>query len=1450
MKSVPQLQRYLTYVLVVLFVVPHIALAAGGGLMCSWFSWIISPFGGCQDSIQIVVEPTPPPTPPTSYPTTFPVLTPTIIQYSTTTQPINQTVVEEYVTVTGNQVDEAMLVRLLRDALEGQFENRPLTTPAAPTPTSLPTDLVTRDYLLKSLDRVYDAVGDSNSSNSNSDSVDVSADIATALLTSPSLFGADFTGTTTMADGLALGTTTLLDLLTIDGAIYLAETSPLTTTNRLYNFDGDLYWNGSVVTSSTTANWSQSGGDVFRLSGNVSIGTTTTSGRLTVDGTARFTGTTTAPLVDAGGQMCNVTAYGAIGDNSTINDTAIAAAIADCPEGGIVYFPMGQFRISVPIVLDRPVTLRGAYSPRWSYSSTPRSSIRAAFGAFTGVALVHVRDRTISGEVDHNNGGRLEHLSLDGGSTGADVDGIYFEGLVRDWKLTDVDISQVTGNGFEAAVGTGSGNPRGFTIRGLSIYSADGHGFRATALNDSYIEDLLAVGNALRGIYLSSMGETKVNNSRAVFNALEGLYIDGASNNGGLMFTDFSTDRNDRHGVRISLTGTTTVTFNGLLTRRDGANLGGGIETPYAGVAVIGAPGEKVAPVFINGLSQIVGLDDSANPPLAPLVGVRVVNSSYVKVDGQLWGVDDAYLDGGGNNYFLIADNSIIKTGNVGVTETAPPLYHSGWVRATTTARVAFDGQVNIGSSTSNRLLNIVAPNNAGARFLDTTNNVTFDMRAEDFQAFFGTFSNHQLRFQTNNTSRLTIDTSGRVGIGTTNPASLLSVAGDTLLSGALRATSTVRFDTLTSGLLLANSTGVLSSIGTSSLNIALVNTTGSLPVNRGGTGLTSFGGTNTVLFTTTANTLASNANFTFTGTNLALAGTTGLLFGGDALLSRGAADQLDLATGDSLNLVSGSLLAAGTTVVDSSRRLFTANGAVGAGTLAYSFSADTNTGLYGTGSDVLGFVTGGSERMRVDGSGNVGIGTTTPRSTLDVWGSLRVGTGTLPSLVVENSRVEITSDILLNGGFLSTSNLIYLRDNTPGAVDASLGFFAAGRGSASANQGAYFLARGNDFTDQLNQRGNILFVAGNPSTPSDNEGSLEFWTGNEQRRLIINNSGNVGIGTTSPSSKLDVYSDTDQDAFRVRTNSGYSWKITSTGSFESGLGVGFAFDTNLVSIPFSLGSYSDLYIGSGISGGTGDIIMSPNNGNVGIGTTSPSAQLTVDDTVRFASITGGSLETDALGNVTVSSDERLKDILSVYEAGLNEILGLEPIRYRWNEVSGYDQASVYAGFSAQNVEDLIPDAVGEDGRGYKTLSTRPILAAVVNAIQELFAMVTGNTKRIAELEARIEALESTQGNEYVPPVTNINDSDTEIEESEPPKEEVDITGESTATSTLSDEGIDNDSTPATREATEIGAGEVLGEDQIPTVEDDSLDTLPVDIDEESVPNPNQEVQENTSQDN
>lgn len=441
--------------------------------------------------------------------------------------------------------------------------------------------------------------------------------------------------------------------------------------------------------------------------------------------------TTTTALLDTGGQVCNVQAYGAVGNNATDNYAAITAAIAACPEAGVVYFPPGVYRISQTITLDRPVTLQGTYAPRWSYSSTPRASIKP-MPTFSGSSIIHVRDRTISGQVSDNNGGRLINISIDGNSYGSSVVGVYFEGLVRDWKLDNVDISQTSGIGFQTAQGSGSGYPRGFTITHLAIYSPASHGFRATALNDSYLEDVLVVGGAQRGFYLTSLGETKINNSRAVFNALEGLYIDGSTNNGGLQFTDFSTDRNNRHGVRISATGTTTITFNGLLTRRDGKDWNAGSEPPYAGVAVIGQAGSKVAPVFISNLSQIPGVDDTGSGTPAPALGVRVEYAEHVHVDGVLWGITSAYTDGGHNDAFIIAEDSVVKSG-FGTTVTTTR-YNQKWTSSTSSLAYTA-GTVGIGTTSPSAQLHTTGTvrfANFGAGSLQTDANGNLSVSSDE----------------------------------------------------------------------------------------------------------------------------------------------------------------------------------------------------------------------------------------------------------------------------------------------------------------------------------------------------------------------------------------------------------------------------------------------------------------------------------------------------------------------------------------------------------------------------------------------------------------------------------------------------------------------------------------------------------------------------------------------
>ena len=79
-----------------------------------------------------------------------------------------------------------------------------------------------------------------------------------------------------------------------------------------------------------------------------------------------------------------------------------------------------------------------------------------------------------------------------------------------------------------------------------------------------------------------------------------------------------------------------------------------------------------------------------------------------------------------------------------------------------------------------------------------------------------------------------------------------------------------------------------------------------------------------------------------------------------------------------------------------------------------------------------------------------------------------------------------------------------------------------------------------------------------------------------------------------------------------------------------------------------------------------------------------------------------------------------------MYTTGLTAITAIHPILYTWKADSGLTSSSTILGFSAQNVQSVIPESVTTDSRGFLQLSEFGILAAAVNAIQELAAKVTG----------------------------------------------------------------------------------------------------------------------------
>ena len=154
-------------------------------------------------------------------------------------------------------------------------------------------------------------------------------------------------------------------------------------------------------------------------------------------------------------------------------------------------------------------------------------------------------------------------------------------------------------------------------------------------------------------------------------------------------------------------------------------------------------------------------------------------------------------------------------------------------------------------------------------------------------------------------------------------------------------------------------------------------------------------------------------------------------------------------------------------------------------------------------------------------------------------------------------------------------------------------------------------------------------------------------------------------------------------------------------------------------------------------------------------GTTNRAQRLVIsgDGALRLNAYGAGTLTTDSSGNVTASSDSSLKTVTGPFIRGLADVLKLTPRTYRWNEKSGMDTEDENVGFIAQEVLDAVPEAVGQyrtsevevDGKKTKkrekaellTLSDRPLIAALVNAVKELKAENDALSARIAKLEGK-----------------------------------------------------------------------------------------------------------------
>jgi hypothetical protein len=104
----------------------------------------------------------------------------------------------------------------------------------------------------------------------------------------------------------------------------------------------------------------------------------------------------------------------------------------------------------------------------------------------------------------------------------------------------------------------------------------------------------------------------------------------------------------------------------------------------------------------------------------------------------------------------------------------------------------------------------------------------------------------------------------------------------------------------------------------------------------------------------------------------------------------------------------------------------------------------------------------------------------------------------------------------------------------------------------------------------------------------------------------------------------------------------------------------------------------------------------------------------------------------------TAVSDERLKTA-QAYFGGLDEVLAITPIKFRWNEIgaqySGQSTERDFIGFSAQNVREVIPEATWISKDDYLGFDDRPVIAALVNAVKQLSVKNNALEAKLAKIE-------------------------------------------------------------------------------------------------------------------
>jgi hypothetical protein len=554
---------------------------------------------------------------------------------------------------------------------------------------------------------------------------------------------------------------------------------------------------------------------------------------------------------------------------------------------------------------------------------------------------------------------------------------------------------------------------------------------------------------------------------------------------------------------------------------------------------------------------------------------------------------------------------------------------------------------------------------------------------------------------------KMRLDSSGNLGIGVSSPGYKLDVSGTANINGITtlgRSTNVaVAVDRLSDGL----------SYGLITFNNAFANATASGIFGR------NTGGDAGKIYLTSPN----EVNFQIAGVTKATLDASGNVGIGTTSPSY----KLDVNGG----IIRVTSAIDNDSIIATSATNNTALSLINTATSGSTWKVISTGGTSGYGTGALAFERASSLKMVIDSSGNVGIGTTTT-SINDIVSAAR-------PLVVAVSDAGTSV-----GGATASINIV--NTNTTTSNSAQLNFAStytsSGINTVSGYISTIFGARTN--TANYYAAGTLVFgtnTGGVANGPSE--------------RMRIDSSGNVGIGTTSPSSygRLTV-NDTAAKSVYVRssstnfsglllenTNSATKWQIGVEGGAYNTAGL-LNIGIDGVGSTMLIDSNGRIQVNGTTVVDSARISVSADGANsTGVSIKALSTSCTLSTYWNTSNTTVGSITTNGTTVAyNTSSDYRLKENIAPMMGALAKVALLKPVTYKWKS-NGSDGE----GFIAHELAEVCPaavhgekDAVDEDGNPkYQGIDVSFLVATLTAAIQEQQALITSLTARIATLESK-----------------------------------------------------------------------------------------------------------------